>query len=236
MRLPIGRPAVLRALASLLALAAVLPLRATDTAPAQPPSLPAPAPGALETNPAGWKDIMPSPDLEGWIDVPIPFTGKLTRAQWHIVNGQLVCDGDGGHDMLLLDRPLRNCIFHVEFCLTKIEGKKGYNSGVFIRTTRDGTFWNQAQVGSLSGGYWFGADPAATGAPKKYKIPSTCHVKEAGEWNTFELTAQGRAITLWVNGFPSGTVPDCGLDAGCVALEGEHFLITFRNLKLKKLP
>ena len=225
-----GRPVRSRAWLPLFALAALLPLRAAETGAAVP------SPSTLESNPAGWEDIMPTPDLKGWIDVPIPAQGKLTRAQWHMAGGQLVCDGDGGHDMLLLDRPLRNCIFHVEFRFTPLPGKKGYNSGVFIRTSRDGKFWNQAQVGSLSGGYWFGVDPDAAGAPKKYKIASDCHVTAAGEWNTFELTARSRALTLWVNGFPAGTVPDCGLDEGYVALEGEHFLIAFRNLKLKVLP
>ncbi len=179
---------------------------------------------------------MPSADLKGWIDVPVPFQAVLKRAQWHTVGDTLVCDGDGGHDMLMLDRKLENCIFHVEFMLKKIEGARGYNSGVFIRTSRDGTFWNQAQVGSLSGGYWFGVTPDAAGKPVKFKVPSVCYVKAAGEWNTYELTAKGRVLTLLVNGFPASTFSDCGVDAGYVALEGEHSAITFRNLKLKVLP
>ena len=61
-------------------------------------------------------------------------------------------------------------------------------------------------------------------------------MKEAGEWNTFELTARGRTLSLLVNGFPSGEFPACGVPEGYVALEGEHFAITFRNLKLKVLP
>jgi hypothetical protein len=196
-----------------------------------------PTPSALSTDVTGWEDIMPAPDLRGWFRVPIPTTGKLIRPQWHVVNGQLVCDGDGGHDMLLLDRKLHDCIFHVEFCLTKIEGKKGYNSGVFIRTSRDGAFWHQAQVGSLAGGYWFGVTPDVTGAPKHFNVKSDpCRVKEAGEWNTFEVTAQGRNLLLWVNGFPCAPFPDCGLDEGYIGLEGEGYLITFRNLKLKVLP
>ena len=196
-----------------------------------------PIPDALATDASGWEDIMPAPDLKGWIDVPIPITGKLLRQQWHTENGTLICDGDGGHDVLLLDRKLRNCIFHVEFCLTKIEGKKGYNSGVFIRTSRDGTFWNQAQVGSLSGGYWFGATPDASGASKRYNVATNpCRVREAGEWNTFELTAQGRTLSLLVNGFPATPFANCGVDEGYIGLEGEHYRITFRNLKLKVLP
>lgn len=191
---------------------------------------------ALETDPTGWQDIMPAPDLKGWFRVAIPATGKLIRDQWHVQNGMLVCDGDGGHDMLLLDKELHDCIFHVEFCFTKIEGKKGYNSGVFIRTSRDGAIWHQAQVGSLSGGYFFGTTPSGTGT-KKFNVGlKPCRVKEAGEWNTYELTAKGTVLTLWVNGFPAAELPDCGLDKGYIGLEGEGFLVQFRNLKLKELP
>jgi len=196
----------------------------------------APTKSALESDPGGWVDIMPAPDLKGWFRVAIPATGKLIRAQWHVENGILVCDGDGGHDMLLYDRELRDCIFHVEFCFTKIEGKKGYNSGVFIRTSRDGVIWHQAQVQSLAGGYLFGVTPAGAGTKKFNVSLKPCRVKEAGEWNTFEVTARGTDLSLWVNGFLAAELPDCGLDKGYVGLEGEGYLIQFRNLKLKELP
>ncbi|HEV3271761.1 MAG TPA: DUF1080 domain-containing protein [Candidatus Methylacidiphilales bacterium] len=193
-----------------------------------------PTPSALSTNPTGWEDIMPAPDLKGWFRVAL--NSKLTRQQWHVENGTLVCDGDGGRDVLLLDRKVRNCIFHVEFCLTKVEGPKNYNSGVFIRTSRDAAIWHQAQVGSLFGGYWFGVTPDGA-TTKNFKIPSLpCRVKAAGEWNVYELTAQGRNLTLWVNGFPCAPFHDCGLDEGYLGVQGEGSLITFRNLKLKILP
>lgn len=139
--------------------------------------------------------------------------------------------------MLLLDRKLRDCIFHVEFCFTKIDGKNGYNSGVFIRTSRDGNIWHQAQAGSSSGGYWFGATPNGVTGVRSFNTKSEpCRVKEAGEWNTYELTAKGRTLTLWVNGFVAAVYPDCGAEEGYIGLEGEGYLITFRNLKLKVLP
>jgi hypothetical protein len=195
-----------------------------------------PVKSAFETNPAGWQDIMPPKDLKGWFRVPIPVTGKSIRDQWHVENGLLVCDGDGGHDMLLLDRELHDCIFHVEFRLAKIEGKAGYNSGVFIRTSRDGAIWHQAQVGSLSGGYLFGVTPAGTGA-KNFNVGlKPNRVRQAGEWNIYELTARGPHLTLWVNGYLAAELPDCGLEKGYLGLEAEGFLIQFRHLKLKELP
>src|ERR1041385_9068839 len=72
------------------------------------------SPSAFESNPDGWIEILPSSDLVGWSRVPVPPTGKLGRAQWHVASDQKVlkCNGDGGHDMLLWDRELGDAIFH----------------------------------------------------------------------------------------------------------------------------
>ncbi len=191
---------------------------------------------SLETDPSGWVDIMPPPDLGGWVRRPIKAGGTLTRDQWHVENGLLTCDGDGGHDMLLLNREVGDAIFHVEFCFAKLERPKPYNSGVFVRTALDGAIWHQAQVGSLTGGYFFGVTPAG-GGTRAFKVETKpCRVTAAGEWNTYEVTAQGPKLTLWVNGFVTAELPDCGLAKGYLGLEGEGYHIQFRNLRLKQLP
>ncbi len=226
--------------------AAVTPAPSASSSPSSSPSLapasPTPAAAeekpvksALETNPAGWTDILPPADLKGWVRVPMKAGAKIGREQWHVEDGQLVCDGDGGHDMLLLDREVGDAIFHVEFCFTKIDKPKGYNSGVFVRTTQDGAIWHQAQVGSNSGGYFFGVTPDGSGT-KKFKVgDGSSRVTAAGEWNTFEVTARGSKLTLWVNGFVTAELPDCGQAKGYLGLEGEGYHIQFRNLKLKEL-
>jgi hypothetical protein len=56
---------------------------------------------ALETDGQGWTDILPAPDLKGWFRVAVPANARLGRDQWHVDGTVLVCDGDGGHDMLL---------------------------------------------------------------------------------------------------------------------------------------
>jgi hypothetical protein len=196
-----------------------------------------PTGSALETNPEGWVDIMPPADLSGWVRVPYKAGAKIMRQQWHVENGLLTCDGDGGHDMLLLNRQIANCIFHVEFCFVKIDKPKAaYNSGVWVRTLPDGSIWHQAQVQSLDGGYLFGVTPAPAG-PRKFKVQTQpCRVTEAGNWNAFEVTAEGPKITLWVNGYVTAILPDCGQPKGYIGVEGEGYKIQFRNLKLKELP
>ena len=196
-----------------------------------------PSKSALEMDPQGWTDIMPPADLGGWVRVPYKIGAKIGRQQWHLEGGLLTCDGDGGHDMLLLNRQVADAIFHVEFCFVKVDKPKaGYNSGVWVRTLLDGSIWHQAQVQSLGGGYFFGVTPSPAG-PRKIKIMTTpCRVTEAGTWNTFEVTAQGPKLTLWANGYVTAVLPDCGQPTGYLGLEGEGYRIQFRNLKLKELP
>lgn len=202
----------------------------------------APGKSALESDPQGWTDILPAPDLKEWSRVPVPPTGTLGRAQWHVDAEKklLICDGDGGHDMLLLEKPARDAIFHFEFRYVPIEGGKGYNSGAYIRNSPDGAIWHQAQFGDANGGFLFGVTPAASAGEKPkfftlQKEVTDSHVKPAGEWNTLELTARGQTLTLWVNGAVTCKFDHCGQAEGQVGLEGEGYRIEFRNLKLKEL-
>ncbi len=195
---------------------------------------------ALETDPSGWLDILPPVDLKGWYRVPVPPTAKLGRQQWHVEPEQklLVCDGDGGHDMLLFDKELGDAIFHCEFRYVVVPGKTGYNSGVYIRNSPDGSIWHQAQIGDATGGYFFGVTPSAGGRRKSFNTQREVkdgRVKSAGQWNTLELTARGKALTLWSNGAVTCRFSDCGLERGRVGLEGEGYRIEFRNLKVKEL-
>ncbi len=85
-----------------------------------------PAPSTLESHPDGWIDITPGTDLKGWSRVPVPPGAPLGRAQWHLddTGKILVCDGDGGHDMLLCDRELGDAVFHLEFRNLKVRELK----------------------------------------------------------------------------------------------------------------
>src|SRR5262245_44233298 len=94
-------------------------------------TLRAEGPSALESDQKAWMDILPSADLKGWYRVAVPPKAKLGREQWHVDTDKklLVCDGDGGHDMLLFDKEFSDAIFHCEFRYVPVAGKKGYNSG-----------------------------------------------------------------------------------------------------------
>ena len=195
---------------------------------------------ALQSDPEGWMDILPPADLKDWFRVPVPPTGHLGREQWHVDAEKkfLICDGDGGHDMLLFNKEIGDAVFHFEFCYTKIEGKTGYNSGAYVRNSKDGAIWHQAQFGDAKDGYLFGQTLGPDGQKKSFnlkKLVTDMRVKPAGEWNTLEVTARGKVLTLWVNGAVTCQFQDCGSEKGYLGLEGEGYRIEFRNLKLKAL-
>ncbi len=196
---------------------------------------------ALESDPSGWTDLQPAADLQGWYRVPVPPGGKLGREQWHVdanSPGVLVCDGDGGHDMLLTKQEYGDAIFHFECRYTKVEGKTGYNSGAYVRNSADGAIWHQAQFGDAKDGFLFGESPTADGKKKFFNLKPQVtdgRVRPAGEWNVIEVTARGPKLTLWVNGAVTCEFDACGAPKGHVGVEGEGYRIEFRNLKLKEL-
>jgi hypothetical protein len=60
-------------------------------------------------------------------------------------------------------------------------------------------------------------------------------VKPAGEWNHYQVRAQGDRIVLIVNGEQVSEVRGYMLRRGYVGLEAEGHEITFRNVKLQVL-
>ena len=118
-------------------------------------------PSLLEREPSGWTDLLADAgkDLKGWTRGPIPPGGKLNgQSQWSLdpETGNLVCEGNGGHEWLRYDKELGDFVYHIEWRFTPAEQKKGYNSGIYVRNSADATVWHQIQTGGGSGGYLFG--------------------------------------------------------------------------------
>lgn len=192
---------------------------------------------ALQKDPDGWIDLLAGKDLKSWTRVSIPPGSKLnTKDPWSLEpeTHSLVCDGVGVHEMLLYNAEFADGILHVEWRFKKIDGKKGYNSGVYARTSGNGAIWHQAQVGENIG-YLFG-DSIVDGKTKRVKIDDKKlqRGKKAGEWNTYEVTCKGKQMTLWINGAVTATWSNCEVPKGHVGLEAEGWYIEFRNVKFKR--
>lgn len=206
---------------------------------------------ALEADPRGWTDILPDPKLTGWARVsPISTAGVKSAVDpllkvWTVKDGVLVCRGDlpsprmpskgGSHEMLRYEKELGDFIFHVEWRFINPE-RPGWNAGVYARVNQEANIWHQAQVGSASGGYWFGDTPDASGKIVRRKLdPLEQRVKPVGEWNTYEITGRGDRLTLWVNGAVVSEMTGLKVRRGHIGFEAELHHIEFRNLKLKEL-
>src|SRR5437867_11048351 len=175
---------------------------------------PAESKSALDQDSTSWTDLLADKDLKEWKRVPIPADGKLHRVNpWKIDDkaGVLLCKGKGaGHEMLLYDKEFDDGVFHVEWRFKKVEGGKGYNSGVYARNSADGKIWHQPQVGDRNVGYIFG-NTLVDGQMKRINTGSKGpqRGKPAGEWNTYEITCKGQTMTLWVNGGVTAAWKDC---------------------------
>jgi hypothetical protein len=198
---------------------------------------------ALEREPEGWTTLLPKSggELKGWVRVPIPPGGKLSASSpWSYDpdSGILTCAGDkSGHEWLRWDEEQKDGIFHIEWRFVPVEGKKGYNSGIYARNSLDGVIWHQAQTGDASGGFLFGESPKGEKRPmtRQPSNHTVGKVNPAGEWNTFEITCKGDTMSLWVNKAEVCRWEKLEVEKGYVGLEAEGYQIEFRNVKFKKL-
>ncbi|MDX2035067.1 MAG: DUF1080 domain-containing protein [Isosphaeraceae bacterium] len=198
---------------------------------------------ALEREPAGWVDLLAEggAELRGWTRVTIPPGGTpRPKSPWSYdpATGVLKCDGRNLHEWLRHDTPRGDAIYHVEWRFVPVvEGKKAYNSGIYVRNSADGAIWHQAQVGGGPAAFLFGETPVS-GTKRRInlaKSATTKRVEPAGEWNVFEVECRGKEVVLWCNGAEACRWSDCEVSQGHVGLEAEGYEIEFRKVLLKPL-
>jgi hypothetical protein len=188
--------------------------------------------------PAQSMDILPDETLKEWTHIPIPpVDGVKPKLQWRVDSSrrELICTGDGQHEWLRYDKLLGDFVFAVDWRFTP-KGDLKYNSGVGVRLSKYGELWVQAQT-TQQGGYLFG-DNLVDGAIQGFNLSKAMkenRIKPPGEWNHYEIRAQGGRITLSVNGAVVSEVTGYALRHGYIGLEAEGYEITFRSLKLQVL-
>ena len=236
-------------LSALIGIGVLIPAVQTQApapAPLQAPmAIQAPTKSALESEPTGWQDLFADKTMKDWIRGPLGAAGQLRAGSmdepspWKMdpATGILLCEGDKvGHEWIRFATEVADCVYHVEWRLTKVDGEPAYNSGVFVRSSADGKIWYQAQ-GTMAGGFLFGATPV-NGAVTRFNLRQSMsenRVKPAGEWNTYELRAVGRQISLWVNGAVTSEFKECDVPRGHVGLEAEGYRVEYRNVQMKPM-
>ncbi len=209
---------------------AVLPLAALLLA--------APAHSDDAKPPEGFKSLFNGKDLTGWKP-----TGKAEV--WGAEKGVIYVDKGGG-GWLLTEEEFGDFELRVEYKLSK-----GANSGVALRTPRDG---DPAYVGMeiqlIDDEGWPGklADYQHTGSIYDVVPASKLNNKPIGEWNTMRIVCTGSKVSIEVNG---QTVVDANLEdskekkgakhpglsrgKGHVGFQSYNTRVEFRNVFIKPL-
>lgn len=169
-------------------------------------------------------------NLDGW---KIYGTEK-----WYVENGELICESgpDKGYGYLATEKHFKDFELEVEYLLLA-----NGNSGVFIRSTIEGTKitgW-QSEVeptGKESGGIYESYGRGWLIRPDKSKQ----NAQKEGKWNKMKIRAVGNEITTWVNGTEMITFSDekIGKAVGSIALQihdGGGIKVKWRKLKIKEL-
>jgi hypothetical protein len=188
-----------------------------------------------------WENLLPPPSLDGFRRVPLdPLAQKPV---WQVrADGALFIDGVGAKEMLLSEREFADGVLHVEwrFLPSDPEGhaQPVYNGGVYVRTALDGKSWVQLQVAHSDKPPVVGdliAQVPGSGQRVEVFQSQPSSVVPVGEWNTYDISAQGSTIELSVNGRTSVTWSTCPIASGHVGLQAEGSPIEVRVLRFRPL-
>ena len=157
---------------------------------------------------------------------------------WYVENGILICESgpDKGYGYLSTEK------FYDDFDLTvEFKQEANGNSGVFIRSTFEGTKVSGWQVevappGSDTGGVYESYGRGWLIKPDKEKDK----VLKMGKWNKMRIRVVGNQIQSWLNGTSMISLEDetIGKGKGSIALQihdGGGIKVRWRNLVVNEL-
>ena len=157
---------------------------------------------------------------------------------WYVENGILICESgpDKGYGYLSTEK------FYDDFDLTvEFKQEANGNSGVFIRSTFEGTKVSGWQVevappGSDTGGVYESYGRGWLIKPDKAKDK----VLKMGKWNKMRIRVVGNQIQSWLNDTPMISLEDemIGKGKGSIALQihdGGGIKVRWRNLLVNEL-
>jgi hypothetical protein len=179
---------------------------------APPPSAPAPAPGQVGT---------PTPCVAARAEPAS--NAPAGSSHWQVVDGSVTpCGEPTGY--LTSDRSDKNFVLSIEF-----RCGADTNSGVFVRAPEENggyevQIWRQQPAGYNTG--------AIVGTAKTARA----FTFKAGEWNRYQITADGDHLVVELNGETTLDVRDAKFSEGHIRLQYQQFPIAFRNIKIRPLP
>jgi hypothetical protein len=195
----------------------------------------------------GFKSLFNGKNLDGWVYGRRSGEENKKGRGYQVENGILFCTKDDGGN-LYTSEEYSDFAFRFEF---KLEPNS--NNGVGIRTPLDGDAAYagiEIQILDDSGSQYTSLRPAQYHGSIYDVIPATRgSLKPVGQWNSEEIIARGRQITVKLNG---NTIVDANLDqvkdeaalkkhpglsrkSGHLGFLGHGTRVEFRNIRIKKL-
>jgi hypothetical protein len=158
-------------------------------------------------------------NLDGW--------HAMGANQWLVENGVLRSPRSGAN--LVTDRKFNDFKLHIEF-----RCPKGSNSGVYLR----GRY--EVQIEDSKGKL---PQRDLMGAVYGFLTPSEMAAKDAGEWQSYDITLIGRMVTIVANGkqiicnqaipgITGGALDSKEGEPGPIYIQGDHGPIEYRNIVL----
>ena len=169
-------------------------------------------------------------NLDGW---EIHGTEK-----WYVENGELVCESGPDEEYGYLSTKEHFDDFEIEL---EFKQEADGNSGVFFRSTVEGTKVNGWQVEVAPPSLHTGGIYESYGRGWLIKPdPSKDKYLKMGAWNKMKIKVNGNQVITYLNGHEMVQIEDdkIGQGKGGIALQihsGGGIKVKWRNLKLKKI-
>lgn len=185
---------------------------------------------AASSDDAEFTSLFNGENLDGW---KVHGTEK-----WYVEDGMIICESgpDKGYGYLATDKSYKDFILELEF-----KQEADGNSGVFFRSSLDGTKINGWQVEVAPPGNDTGGIYESYGRGWLEQIPEEKEdILKMGEWNKMRIEVIGDKVTTFLNGEKMVELQDekIGQANGSIALQihdGGGIKVMWRNLKVKEV-
>jgi len=168
-----------------------------------------------------WVKLLSNNSISGW--------HTLGDNQWQVVSGVLRSPRSGSN--IVTDSTFTDYQLHIEF-----RYPKGSNSGVYQR----GRYEVQIEDSVTAD-----TQDDLLGAVYGFISPSDVMAKQAGMWQSFDITLLGRSITVVANGkmvicnreipgITGGALDSNEGEPGPLLLQGDHGPIEYRNIRIRR--
>ena len=180
-------------------------------------------------------------DLSGW-EYFLVDENAVMEDVWSVEDGILVCQGEP-RGYLCTENDYESFRLVVEWRWPEEPG----NSGVLLRITGEPTMLPncvEAQLRSGSAGDMYGFNGYRIGGDEERLSEMSIgwqlagierNENEPGEWNRYEITADGGTITIMLNGIKVNEATDCDVRSGRIGLQSEGGVVHFRTVTLTPL-